>query len=89
MFDPNFIVTSIKGAAYSYDNTIYKVFLLFVIIYFLITFLSNHFIPSMVISCGLDITICALLYLRILLITKDNVFFEIYNRMVIKLKALF
>lgn len=33
MLDFNSIGTSIKGATYSYDNTIYKVFLLFVIIY--------------------------------------------------------
>jgi len=54
-----------------------------------ITFVINHFIPSMVISCGLDIAICGLLYLGILLITKDAVFFEIYNRVIGKLKALF
>jgi O-antigen/teichoic acid export membrane protein len=54
-----------------------------------ITFIINHFISSMVVSCGLDITICGLLYLGILLITKDDVFFEIYNRASIKLKTLF
>lgn len=54
-----------------------------------ITYIINHFIPGMVISCGLDMIICGILYLGILLITKDIVFFEIYNRFIIKLKVLF
>jgi O-antigen/teichoic acid export membrane protein len=53
------------------------------------TFTINHFISSMVLSCALDVTACGLLYLGILLITKDIVFFEIYDRAVTKLKALF
>jgi len=53
-----------------------------------ITFVINNFIASMVISCALDVTACGLLYLGILLITKDIVFFEIYDRAVTKFKAL-
>ena len=53
-----------------------------------ITFAINHFVDSMIISCGLDVIACGLLYLGILLITKDIVFFEVYDRAVTKLKAL-
>ena len=53
-----------------------------------ITFIINHFVASMIISCALDVIICGLLYLGILLITKDIVFFEVYDRAVTKFKAL-
>ncbi|BCZ44393.1 hypothetical protein psyc5s11_04600 [Clostridium gelidum] len=53
-----------------------------------ITFVINHFVDSMIISCGLDVIACGLLYLGILLITKDVIFFEVYDRAVTKLKAL-
>ena len=53
-----------------------------------ITFAINHFVDSMIISCGLDVTACGLLYLGILIITKDVVFFEVYDRAITKLKGL-
>lgn len=53
-----------------------------------ITFVINHFVDSMIISCGLDMIACGLLYLGILIITKDAVFFEVYDRAITKLKAL-
>lgn len=53
-----------------------------------ITFVIGSFIANMIISCVLDVLICGLLYLGILLITKDIVFFEVYDRAVIKLKSI-
>ena len=42
----------------------------------------------MILSCALDVIACGLLYLGILLMTKDSIFFEIYDRAITKLKAL-
>ena len=53
-----------------------------------ITFAINQFVDSMIVSCGLDVITCGLLYLGILLITKNVVFFEVYDRAITKLKAL-
>ena len=53
-----------------------------------ITFSINQYVDSIIVSCGLDVVACGLLYLGILLITKDAVFFEIYDRAIIKIKSL-
>ena len=70
---------------FSFENIKYFYYSL---LFIPITFAINHFIPSMIISCALDVIACGLLYLGILLITKDIVFFEVYDRAVTKLKAL-
>lgn len=54
-----------------------------------ITFFINKYVDSMIISCLLDVVICGLLYLGILLVTKDKVFFDIYDRCSRKAKGLF
>ncbi len=54
-----------------------------------ITFGINILLPNMILSCTLDVITCGALYLGILFITKDVVFFEIYDRGVTKFKALF
>lgn len=71
---------------FAFENIKY---LYYSVLFIPITFIINHFISSMVLSCALDVIACGLLYLGILLITKDIVFFEIYDRAVTKLKALF
>lgn len=70
---------------FSFENIKYFYYSL---LFIPIAFAINHFIASMIISCTLDVIACGLLYLGILLITKDSVFFEIYDRAVTKLKAL-
>ncbi|WP_315070857.1 oligosaccharide flippase family protein [uncultured Clostridium sp.] len=70
---------------FSFENIKYFYYSL---LFIPITFLINHFISSMIVSCTLDVIICGLLYLIILLVTKDVVFFEVYNRAIRKLKAL-
>lgn len=70
---------------FSFENIKY---LYYSMLFIPITFMINHFISSMIVSCTLDVVICGLLYLIILLVTKDVVFFEVYNRSVRKLKAL-
>lgn len=70
---------------FSFENTKYFYYSL---LFIPITFAINHFVPNMIISCVLDVIICGLLYLAILIITKDSTFFEVYNRAMTKLKAL-
>ena len=53
-----------------------------------ITFFINKYVDSMVISCSLDVIICGLLYLIILLLTKDKVFFDVCDRCNRKLKGM-
>ena len=53
-----------------------------------ITFVINKYIGNIIISCILDVAVCGLLYLGILMVTKDRVFFEIYYRCNMKFKAL-
>lgn len=54
-----------------------------------ITFGINIYVENMIISCVLDVILCGALYLSILMITKDTVFFDVYNRFNRKFKALF
>lgn len=54
-----------------------------------ITFGINIYVENMIISCVLDVIFCGALYLSILMITKDKVFFYVYNRFNRKFKALF
>lgn len=70
---------------FSFENIKYFYYSL---LFIPITFVINHFIASMIVSCALDIILCGLLYLGILLMTKDIVLFEIYSRGIKKLKAL-
>lgn len=70
---------------FSYENMKYFYYSL---IFIPITFTINHFVQNIIISCALDIIICGLIYLSILLMTKDKVFFEVYNRAMTKFKAL-
>lgn len=70
---------------FSFENMKYFYYSL---LFIPITFTINHFVDSMIISCGLDMIACGLLYLGIMLITKDVVFFEVYDRAITKLKSL-
>ena len=71
---------------FSFDNMKY---LYYSLIFIPITFAINHFVKNIIISCALDIIICGLFYLIILLMTKDKVFFEVYDRAMTKFKVLF
>lgn len=70
---------------FSFENIKYFYYSL---LFIPIAFAINNFVDSMIISCGLDMIACGLLYLGILIITKDAVFFEVYDRAITKLKAL-
>ena len=53
-----------------------------------ITFVVNKFVQSMIISCAIIVVSCAALYLAILLFTKDEVFFDVYDRVYGKAMAV-
>jgi O-antigen/teichoic acid export membrane protein len=71
---------------FSFENIRY---LYYSLLFIPIAFMINHFVNNIIISCTLDVTVCVLLYLTILLMTKDTVFFEVYNRAIAKFRALF
>ena len=45
-----------------------------------ISFVMNKCVESNIISCAINIVLCGLVYLSILLWTKDETFFEVYDR---------
>ena len=53
-----------------------------------IAFVVNKYIESMIISCAINIVLCGGLYLGILLFTRDEVFFEVYNRFYGKVRGI-
>ncbi|WP_294379021.1 oligosaccharide flippase family protein [uncultured Clostridium sp.] len=56
------------------------------ILFIPLTFIVNLYVKNMIISCAFDILLCGVLYLSILVITKDKVFFDIYERCMGKFK---
>ncbi len=51
-----------------------------------ITLAIKYFVSNIFIACILEVFICGLVYLGILLITKDSVFLELADKILIKLK---
>lgn len=51
-----------------------------------ITLAIKYFVSKIFIACILEVSICGLVYLGILLITKDSVFLELADKILIKLK---
>ena len=62
---------------FAFDNMKYFYYSL---LFIPITFAVNKYIGSIIISCAIDVMLCAALYLGILLFTKDEVFFDVYGR---------
>jgi O-antigen/teichoic acid export membrane protein len=70
---------------FSFENVKYFYYSL---LFIPISFAINQLIPSIIISCLLDVVVCGLVYLAILVITKDTTFFEVCDRAIGKLKSL-
>jgi len=64
-------------------------YLYYSLIFIPITFFINKFVPGIILSCVLDIIVCCLVYLVILVATKDKVFFELLDLVLEKIKILF
>lgn len=56
------------------------------LIFIPITLIINIFVNDMILSCTLDILICILIYIGILIITKDETLLYIFNKFYTKLK---
>ena len=70
---------------FSFENMKYFYYSL---LFIPVTLIINNGIDNFIISCSLDIIICGLLYLGILMFTKDKTFFEIYSISILKAKSL-
>ena len=64
-------------------------YLYYSLIFIPITFTINKFIPNVILSCILDVVICCLVYLIILVATKDSVFFQLINIILDKVKLIY
>ncbi|AQR97776.1 MULTISPECIES: oligosaccharide flippase family protein [Clostridium] len=51
-----------------------------------ITIASRFFIQNVFISCAFNVVVCGGIYLGILLFTRDELFFEVMNKLLVKLK---
>lgn len=51
-----------------------------------ITIASRFFIQNVFISCTFNVVVCGGIYLGILLFTRDELFFEVMNKLLVKLK---
>lgn len=64
-------------------------YLYYSLIFIPITFTINKYIPNVLLSCTLDVFICCLVYLIILVTTKNVVFFELLNIFLEKGKLIY
>jgi hypothetical protein len=69
---------------FAYDNIKYFYYSL---IFIPITFGIKFFIGNILIACVVEVIICGLIYLAILIITKDEVFFELFDKILVKFKS--
>ena len=68
---------------FAYENMKY---LLYSLVFIPITFIIKKFIANILIACILEVAICGLVYLGILLITKDSTFLELTDKILVRLK---
>ena len=70
---------------FAYENTKY---LLYSLIFIPITFVIKKFVGNIFICCILEVVACSLAYLGILIITKDETFFELSHKILRKFKII-
>ncbi len=68
---------------FSYENMKYFFYSL---VFIPITFIIKKFIGNIFAACVLEVGICGIVYLGILVLTKDQVFFEFADKILVKLK---
>ncbi len=71
---------------FAFENLKY---LYYSLIFIPITFFINAFVSGVILSCALDVIVCCLVYLVILVVTKDEVFFELLNIVLEKVKIMY
>lgn len=70
---------------FAYENTKY---LLYSLIFIPITFVIKKFVGNIFICCILEVMACGLAYLAILIVTKDETFFELSHKILRKFKII-
>lgn len=68
---------------FAYENMKY---LLYSLVFIPITFTIKKFIGNIFIACILEVVTCSVIYLGILVVTKDETFFELVNKVLRKFK---
>lgn len=68
---------------FEYDNMKY---LIYSLVFIPITFIIKRMVNNILIACVLEVGICGVVYLAILLITKDSTFIEMLDKILVKLK---
>ena len=68
---------------FAYENIKYFYYSL---VFIPITFGIKFVISNIIIACVLEVVTCGVVYLGILVITKDSVFFELFNKILVKFK---
>ena len=68
---------------FAYENMKY---LLYSLVFIPITFIVKKFIANIIVACIFEVAICGLVYVGILLITKDSTFIELTDKILVKLK---
>ncbi|WP_297421038.1 oligosaccharide flippase family protein [Clostridium sp.] len=70
---------------FAFDNLKY---LYYSLIFIPVTFFINKYVSGILLSCFLDIAACCSIYFIILKLTKDDVFFDLLNIVLQKIKTL-
>ena len=68
---------------FEYDNMKY---LIYSLVFIPITFIIKRMVNNILIACILEVGICGIVYLAILLITKDSTFLEMLDKILVKFK---
>jgi hypothetical protein len=71
---------------FAFENLKY---LYYSLIFIPITFAINKFVPGVLLSCVLDIIMCCSIYLTILMVTKDKIFFELLLLVLEKIRIIY
>ncbi|MBE6072145.1 MAG: flippase [Clostridium butyricum] len=68
---------------FAFENMKY---LYYSLLFIPISWIVNRFVTDMIFSCFIQVIVCGALYLAILVITKDEMFFELFDKILRKLK---
>ncbi|WP_238916052.1 oligosaccharide flippase family protein [Clostridium sp. YIM B02555] len=61
-------------------------YLYYSLIFIPITYFINENVSSVILSCTIDVVVCGMIYLIILLVTKDKVFYDLLDTVLEKIK---
>lgn len=68
---------------FAFENMKY---LYYSLVFIPITLVIKHFVANILIACAIEVSVCGLVYLGILILTKDDVFFDLADKLLLKFK---